>query len=296
MADNARALAAQAEKKLKGGGGFLSFLTGGPKYDEAMDLYQQAANQYKLAKDWQEAGNCFIQCAYCAKKSGSSTDEATQLMEAGNVLKKISTNDAVEQYEKAIAIYNAAGRFSQSAKLLVNIAEAYEAESITGTQAKEYYKRAAELFDMDDHGKSNLTKCRLKIAEYSAKDGEYQEAISIFENEGEKALQSTLLQYGAKDHFLRAGILHMVVGDSVTCKISVEKYGGLDPRFASSREGELLNNLVEAFDERDGEKFVDKLAEYDEVTKLDNWKTEFLVKVKDALMPTTMEGGMADLT
>lgn len=296
MADNARALVAQAEKKLKSGGGLFSFLSGGPKYDEAMDLYQQAANQYKLAKDWQEAGNCFIQCAYCAKKSGSTTDEATQLMEAGNVLKKVSTTDAVEQYEKAIAIYNAAGRFSQSAKLLVTIAEMFEAERVTGTEAKEYYKRAAELFDMDDHGKSNLTKCRLKMAEYCAKDGEYQESIEIFENEGEKALQSTLLQYGAKDHFLRAGILHMVVGDSVTAKLAVERYNGLDPRFASSREGELLGNLVEAFDERDGEKFVDKLAEYDEVTKLDNWKTEFLVKVKDAIAPSGIEGGNVDLT
>merc|ERR1711908_93418 len=168
MADQARALCQQAERKLKGG--FMSVLTGGPRYDEAMDLYHQAANQYKLAKAWQEAGNCFIQCAYCANKAGSGTDEATNFMEAGHVLKKISTKDAVENYEKAIAIYNTAGRFNQSAKLLVFIAEIYEAESVSGSHAKEYYKRAAELFDMDDHGKSNLSKCHLKVAEFAAKE------------------------------------------------------------------------------------------------------------------------------
>lgn len=294
MADNAKALVQQAEKKLKGG--FMSFLSGGPRYDEAMELYQQAANQYKLAKDWQEAANCFTQCAYCARKSGSATDEATNLMEAGNVLKKISTKDAAESYEKAIAIYNTAGRFGQSAKLLMSIAETFEAEKVTCTEAKEYYKRAAELFDMDDHSKSNFTKCRLKVAEFAAKDGEYNEAIEIFELEAEKALQSTLLQYGAKEHFLRAGILHLVVGDSVTAKMAVEKYNGLDPRFQSSREGDLLATLVDAFDERDAEKFVDKLSEYDEVTKLDAWKTDFLLKVKESLAPSSSDMGAVDLT
>merc|ERR1719436_2141416 len=76
-------------------------------------------------------------------------------------------------------------------------------------ETKDYYKRAAEMFELDDHGKSNFTKCNLKLAEYAAKDGELQEAIRIFEAEGEKALQNNLLQYGAKDHFFRAGILHL---------------------------------------------------------------------------------------
>jgi len=88
-------LVKKAEAKLKGG--MMSFLTGGPRYDEAIDLYNQAANQYKLSKEWQEAANCFIQCAYCAEKSGSSSDEANYLMEAGNVLKKVSTSQAAEQ-------------------------------------------------------------------------------------------------------------------------------------------------------------------------------------------------------
>lgn len=290
MGDAAKALVQQAEQKLKGGG-FLSFLTGGPKYDEASDLYQQAANQYKLAKEWQEAANCFLQCAFCAKESGSTNDEANHFNEAGNLYKKISTAQAVEQYEKAISIYNAGGRFQQSGKLLMTIAELYESEHLTHKQTKEFYKRAAEMFELDDHGKSNFTKCNLKCAEYAAKDGEMKEAIDIFEKEGEKALQNNLLQYGAKDHFFRAGILHLAMGDSVTVNLAVEKYNALDPRFAGSREGELLANLAEAFEARDSEKFVEKLGDFDQITKLDAWKTEFLVKVKDLM---TQGGGVCD--
>merc|ERR1719499_1641067 len=114
----------------------MSFLTGGPKYDEATELYQQAANQFKISKEWQEAANCFTQCAYCAHESGNATDEANHLMEAGNVLKRVSTAQAVEQYEKAIAIFNANGRFQQSGKLLMSIAELYEAEHIQHKKQK----------------------------------------------------------------------------------------------------------------------------------------------------------------
>jgi len=284
-------LVKKAEAKLKGG--MMSFLTGGPRYDEAIDLYNQAANQYKLSKEWQEAANCFIQCAYCAEKSGSSSDEANYLMEAGNVLKKVSTSQAAEQYERAIGKFSANGRFQQSGKLLMSIAELYEAEHLQHTEVKKYYKRAAEMFELDDHGKSNFTKCILKYAEFSADDGELQEAIKIFEEEGSKALQNQLLQYNAKEHFFRAGILHLVMGDTVTINISVEKYGSLDPRFAGSREGELLAALAKAFEEKDIETFLDKLQDYDSISRLDAWKTRFLTKVKEAM--TTEDHNTVDL-
>mmetsp|Transcript_20482 Transcript_20482/g.36790 ORF Transcript_20482/g.36790 Transcript_20482/m.36790 type:complete len:299 (+) Transcript_20482:72-968(+) len=285
-ATQAEELVRQANAKIKGGGGYFSFLTGGPKYDEAIEIYQQAANQYKLAKLWQEAGNCFVQCAFCAEKGGSKTDEANFLQEAGNVLKKVSTTAAVEQFEKAVFIYSAAGRFQQAGKLLLTTAELFEAERLQHKECKAFYKRAAEMFELDDHGKSNFTKCNLKFAEYAAKDGELEEAIRIFESEGEKALGNNLLQFGAKEHFLNAGILHMVGGDSVTINLAVDKYRALDPRFASSREGELLGSLAEAFENADAEGFMDKLGDYDAIKPLDSWKTEFLVKVKEHLQPS----------
>jgi alpha-soluble NSF attachment protein len=290
----AKDLVKQAEQKLKGGG-FMSFLTGGPKYDEAAELYQQAANQYKLAKEWQEASQCLIQCAFCAQSAGSTSDQATYLMEAGNVLKKISTAQAVEQLEKAVAIYSAGGRFQQSGKLLMQIAEMREQECIGDKGIKEvleYYKRASDMFELDDHSKSNVTKCQLKVADLVAKDSTDPEkgrleAIRIFEQEGEKALANTLTSYGAKEHFLKAGVLQLVGGDSVTANLANERYRQLDPRFSDSREGELLNALCEAFEQTEVDKFVDKLHEYDSITKLDNWKMEFLLKVKDMMSPST---------
>lgn len=289
----------QGEGKLQGG--FMSKLFGGPRYDEAQDCFQQAANQFKLSKDWDQAAEAFTRCAYCAQKSGSQNDESNFYTEAGNVLKKISTQRAVEQFEKAIVLQGNGGKFSQAGKLLMTIAELYEAESLQSSQVKDYYKRAAEMFELDEHGKSNLTKCNLKVAEFAARDGQLQEAISIFESEGEKALSNNLLQFNAKDRFLNAGILHLAQGDSVSVNLALDKYRSLDPRFANSREGELMANLAAAFESQDVEMFTDKLFEYDSITKLDPWKTDFLVKAKDHMTGGSdplgvAAGGGPDLT
>jgi len=289
----------QANGKLQGG--FMSKLFGGPNYDEAQDCYVQAANQFKLQKDWDKAAEAFAQCAYCASKQGSSNDESNFYQEAGHVLKKISTQRAVEQYEKAINLQGSGGKFQQAGKLLMQIAELYEGEGacMQSKEVKEYYKRAAEMFELDEHGKSNLSKCLLKVAEYAAKDGELQEAIKIFESEGEKSLGNNLLQFGAKEKFLNAGILQLAVGDSVTAQLALEKYRSLDPRFASSREGELFANLVTAFEVNDVDMFTDKLFEYDSVTPLGPWKTDFLLTAKDHMTgggDPLGGGGGVDLT
>lgn len=122
----------------------------------------------------------------------------------------------------------------------------------------------------------------------------------IFENEAEKALKSTLLQYGARDYYIKAGILHIVIGDIVNAKIAIDKYSSNDPRFASSRERKFLDNIIDAITEQNVEYFEEVVHEYDRVTKLDNWKIYFLYNIKSKLnvegnVKFTPDGGV-DLT
>lgn len=285
MVVTAQDLVAQADQKLQKGG-FWSFMTGGPDYHAAQDLYQQAANQFKLSKDWQEAAQSLSKCAFCASSAGSSHDQASFLLEAGNVLKKISPVQAVERYEQAIGIYSAAGAFQRSGKLLVSIAELCETEMLGHSGTKEYYKRAAEMFELDEHSKTSYSKCNLKVAEYAAKDGDLDGAIRIFEAESEQALQNNLLQYNAKDHLFRAGILHLAQGDIVSINLAIEKYASLDPRFAASRECDLLRGLAEAFENHDVGYFEAKCVGYDDCChgRFNAWQTDILLKAKDILL------------
>lgn len=296
MAENTRALVRKADQKVKGG--FLSCLAGNARFEEARELYQLAANQLKLQKDYSEAANCYVQCAYCANKVGSTSEEAEYYSHAGTVLAKVSTKEALLHWECAVSLLQSGelAKFAQAGKLLVKMAELVESERIDGREVQEYYKRAADMFDLVDNEKSNYSKCRLKIAEYAALNGELKEAIQIFEREGENALKNTLLQFGAKEHFLKAGLLYLQEGDSVTASNAVERYCDLDPKFGGSREGELLKGLADAFEANDPDAFLQCLHTYDAVTPLDSWKTNVLLKVKAALDPAVAGVDEVDLT
>lgn len=280
----ARDYVRQAEKKLQGGP--LSFIFGPPDPDEACRLYGLAINKFKMNKSWAEAADCLLRCAALQEKARDSNQQANYYNEAATLFKKYSTKDALDYFEKATDIYTSLGRFNQAGKLMRGCAELLD-EDCAPNDSMKYYKRAAFCHEMDEHGKSQYSHCIIKYAELSAKvTDKYSEAIQIFEKEGEKALRNDLIQFGAKEHFLKAGILHLVKGDSVDCKLAYDHYAGIDPRFQGSREGKLYRTLVDAVEQQDIDAFTAAVHEYNTISPFDAWKVHFLHKVK-----TNLSGG-----
>ncbi len=64
---------------------------------------------------------------------------------------------------------------------------------------------------------------------------------------------------------------------------ALESYRDLDPTFASTRERQLLVDLAEAVEQGDQEAFADKLFQFDQMSKLDKWKTTILLRVKNSI-------------
>jgi alpha-soluble NSF attachment protein len=56
-----------------------------------------------------------------------------------------------------------------------------------------------------------------------------------------------------------------------------------------------VQDLVEAYEQADPEKFTEVIAEFDSMTRLDAWKTALLLRVKKKLTAIG-EGGEEDLT
>ena len=54
---------------------------------------------------------------------------------------------------------------------------------------------------------------------------------------------------------------------------ALDSYGEIDPSFQQTREHMLVVDLAEAVNEGDSEKFSEKLFQYDQLSKLDKWKT-----------------------
>ena len=64
---------------------------------------------------------------------------------------------------------------------------------------------------------------------------------------------------------------------------ALQIYRDMDNSFVQTRENMLLQDLVEAVEKGEQDTFADKLFQYDQLSKLDKWKTTLLLKVKNGI-------------
>ena len=132
-------------------------------------------------------------------------------------------------------------------------------------------------------------KLWIKVADVAALAGDFYKAIEHYEKVAAASINNNLMRYSVKDYFLKAGICHLATGDVVGVQRALDKYREMDPGFATQREHALLADLAEAVQEGKPDDFTDKLFAYDQVSKLDKWKTSILVKVKNGIQTKAEE-------
>ncbi|KAI3474260.1 hypothetical protein Pfo_029048 [Paulownia fortunei] len=260
----------KAEKKIKGWGLF------GSKYDDAADLYQKAANSFKLSKSWDRAALVYIKLANCNLKSGSKHEAASAYVDGANYYKKTSPKQAISCLEQAVNIFLEINRLNMGARYCKEIGELYE-QGQNFDQAITYFERAADLYQTEEVTTS-ASQCRQKVAQFSAQLGSTKKAIEIYEEIARHSLNNNLLKYGARGHLLNAGICQLCKGDV-----------DLDPTFSRTRECKLLADLAAAFDEEDAAKFTVAVKEFDSISKLDAWRTTLLLRVKESIKAKELE-------
>lgn len=141
----AREFIEQAEKKLKSSQSFFGGLFGGTtKKEEAADLFVRAANAYKVGKRYKAAGEAFRRAAAIHMELDVKHEAATNLVEAGQVMKKDDPREATECYLKAVEIYTDMGRFSLAARYHVTVAEIFETEVLDFEEAITHYEQASD--------------------------------------------------------------------------------------------------------------------------------------------------------
>ena len=114
-------------------------------------------------------------------------------------------------------------------------------------------------------------------------EADYLKSIELYEKVATVSVTNQLMKYSVKDFLLKSGICLLAAGDMVTTNQALEKYRDLDPSFTSTREHQLLIDLMETVEAGDPEAFADKLFQYDQVSKLDKWKTTLLLRIKNAI-------------
>uniref|UniRef100_A0A915AEQ6 Alpha-soluble NSF attachment protein n=3 Tax=Parascaris univalens TaxID=6257 RepID=A0A915AEQ6_PARUN len=282
MAENevkARKKLEEAEKKAKGGGGFLGSLFGGSKADEAADLFVQAGNLFKISKLWKEAGDAFVRSAEIhAASSDGRHDTASNYAEAANCYRKVNPQLAVDCLMKTAEIYTDMGRFNMAAKNHCTIAELYENECPDMAQCITHYQKAADYYKGEE-SKSSATKCLIKVAQYAAQLEQYRKAIQVFEEIATWEADHPTLKYAAKNHFFQALLCHLCI-DVLDTQHALKRYEEISPSFVDTREHKLICELIACIEEHNQDRFTDTVKAYDKISRLDSWHTALLVKIK----------------
>ncbi|KAK4579624.1 hypothetical protein RGQ29_029339 [Quercus rubra] len=271
----------KAEKKLSGWGLF------GSKYEDAADLFDKAANSFKLGKSWDKAGSTYVKLANCHLKLESKHEAAQAYVDAAHCYKKSSINEAISCLEQAVNMFCEIGRLSMAARYFKEIAELYESEQNI-EQAIVYFEKSADFFQ-NEEVTTSANQCKQKVAQFAAQLEQYQKSIGIYEEIARQSLNNNLLKYGVKGHLLNAGICQLCKGDVVAITNALERYQELDPTFSGTREYKLLADIASALDEEDVAKFTDVVKEFDSMTPLDSWKTTLLLRVKEKLKAKELE-------
>ncbi|KAI9833371.1 MAG: vesicular-fusion protein S17 [Phylliscum demangeonii] len=284
MSQDPGALLQRAEKALQGAGGGFSFFSGRQeKYENAADLYSQAANAFRMQKQGKEAGLAFERVASIQTKNLNEPDDAANtLVEAFKAYRKTDPQDAARVLEQAINHYTMKGNFRRAATYEQNLAELYEIELGDQKKAINAYETAAGWFE-GDNAEALANKLSLKVADLAALEQDYYKAIQNYEKVAKSSVNNNLMKWSVKDYFLKSGICLLANSDMVATRNALESYRELDSSFASTREHQLLVDLADAVEQGDAEAFADKLFEFDKLSKLDKWKTAILLRVKNSV-------------
>ncbi|KAF0299327.1 Alpha-soluble NSF attachment protein [Amphibalanus amphitrite] len=280
--DKARQLMADAKKKLDSSKGFLgSLFGGGSKVEEASEMYHRAANMFKMSKNWSKAGDAFCEVANLSLKNQNRHDAATNFVDAANCYKKVAPTEAVTTLMKAIDIFTDMGRFTVAAKHHQTIAEIYETEKVDLEKCIKHYEKAADFF-RGEESTSSANKCQLKVAQYAAEMKDYEKAISIYDQVAATSLESSLLKYSAKDYFFRALLCHLCI-DVINANNALTRYQEMYPAFQDSRECKLIKSISTHLEEENVDAFTETVTEYDSISRLDQWTTMMLNRIKKTI-------------
>jgi len=186
---------------------------------------------------------------------------------------------AIAALSQTVTFLTKGGRFRQAADREKEIAQIHIQEKQDLVKGCESYERAGEWYLQED-ATATANACFKDAADLHAELENYGAAIARYDQVANGSLGSNLTKYSVKDYWLRAGLCALAMGDNVGCRRNITRYTSLDLTFSSTRECKFLGFLIDALEANDQEAFTAAVVEYDQVMKLDNWKTAILLKIK----------------
>lgn len=253
------------------------------KYEEASDLFTQAANLFKLQRRSVEAGDAFEKAAECQSKAESPDEAANTLVEAFKAYKLESPGNAATCLEKAINMFVQRGQFRRSANFKTDLGELYENELQDIKLAIKSYEDASEWYK-GDSATALSNKCALKAADLYCDDSikEYTKAATTYERVAKESLSNSLAKWSLKEYFLKAILCRLADNnDYASANAILQRFLQWDPSFETTKEYTLSNKLIEAVKNGSSDEIAIAAKEYDKFSRLDGMKIRILNNIKN---------------
>uniref|UniRef100_A0A3Q2TPJ7 NSF attachment protein beta n=1 Tax=Fundulus heteroclitus TaxID=8078 RepID=A0A3Q2TPJ7_FUNHE len=199
-------LMADADKKVKSSGSFLGGMFGGGhhKVEEACEMYCRAANMFKMAKNWSEAIKCLNAAIDIYTDMGRFTIAAKHHISTAEIYESelVDIEKAIAHYEQAADYYKGEESNSSANKCLLKVG-AYCAQLEQYQKAIEIYEQVgASTMDnplLKYSAKEYFFKaalCHFIVDELNAKIAveKYEEMFPAFSDSRECKLLKKLLE------------------------------------------------------------------------------------------------------
>ena len=254
----------KAKKKLDPGFFKSIFSDSGHRLEKAMHYFNEAAEIYKLKKEWIKAGDCFIEIA--SLKEQQKEDPCDSYNSAILCYNKGGAKDKYEPLaDKIISINLKAGQFSYCAELTFDKAQKMLEQANNDPKKIQevlaHYDKALDYFEMDKNSRETKVN-EIKEAKadlitiYGMKD-EIARAKAYYEDLAYYYLKSKSGRIFAVDYFAKIIFIYLAYDDYITAKAFLNKYYGEDKDFSRSDIAYFLENLIKCF-ENEGCDFKDE--------------------------------------
>lgn len=276
------------------------FITDEERAEKALDCYERAATQYRIQKQWDDAGQLYARMAsLCAQYQMVRQTEFMQ--QASKCWAHSSPAKACDILQRCATLQQEEGRLRSAARDWSELAGLYEKQG-DAQQALDAWTRAQKAYEAESATASALM-CMRSRAALMALQGDLKSSAAVFAEAGKLACEAD--RTGASDLFYRALLATLAhertqsastpaAGSCEQTAAAMERFLEICPPLDTSREYKFVTRLLQALQKENDEAVREAVRQYDSVRRLSQWETKMLLLVQDGSTPRSRAQPHAD--
>ncbi|EAX98652.1 hypothetical protein TVAG_403340 [Trichomonas vaginalis G3] len=267
----AEGLIAEGQKALK-----KFFGSKKDKAYDASDKFCHAARLYKIDRNFEKAGECFLMAADALHNVGDDNSASSHYIDSTLMFFKVQamTAKAHEALDKAVDILCTLDSPAKSAQLIVKSCELLEKEQAYDLAIQAYNKALGLLTDMPDVSALQASIHEKKAYLFCEKRN-YNEAAKSFTEAATLRNQIPLTQTSAQSTFVVAELCRLAAGD---LQGAIKEYDNIVyqcPSIKVNFEGRYFNAIMDAA-QNTPEKLPEAIKAYKDTHENAKWMVDIL--------------------